>query len=194
MLGGRRSAGRLAVKPRPATADTKRVQITRKTKLYGGIGAGLVLVALVFKVLVLKGPAPVAAPPPVAHHALTSHRATRPAAKTHKPALLVIDSSLPAPLRTALRKHRVVVAVLYAPGSPEDALTILSGLAGAAKAHAGFAALNVRDEAVAEAMASKLPGSSDPSVLVVSRPGDIKFLISGFIDGDAVAQAVRAAR
>jgi len=193
MPGGGRDAGALAVKPTSAAADTTSVQITRKTKLYGGIGLGVVLVALVFKLLVLKPPKPVTAPPPLVHHA-TPHRAATARIASHAkrvPPAPKIDPTLPAPLRVALRHHAVVVAVLYAPGVPGDNAAVASAESGASAAHAGFAVLNVRNEGIAKALATKLPGSSDPSVVVVSRPGDIKFLVNGYLDGAAVAQAAR---
>jgi len=173
------------------------VQITRKTKIYCGAGVSLVLVALVFKLLVLKSPAPATAPPPPVVHHTTPVRPTAPHARTAKrtaPAAPVIDPTLPAPLRRALRHNRVVVAVLYAPGVPGDDAAVASALRGAAAAHAGFAALNTSNETVARAIATKLPGTSDPSVFIVRRPGDIRFLVDGYIDGAVVAQAARGAR
>jgi len=103
-------------------------------------------------------------------------------------------STLPAPLRHALAGHRVVVAVLYAPGVPGDAAAVQAARQGAHDGHVGFAALNVRNEAVAKAIALKLPGSSDPSVLVVARPGKIVTLLAGSTDRAVVVQAVRDAR
>jgi hypothetical protein len=159
-----------------------------------------VLVAVVVKLLVLKGSAPVTAPPPVVHHPLVRPGAAAAAAKSHATptaprhrAAPAIDPTLPAPLRTALARHAVVVAVLYAPGVPGDGAALDAARAGAKGAHAGFAVLNVRNESVAAAMATKLPGSSDPSVLVVRRPGKIALVINGFVDDAVVSQAARTA-
>jgi hypothetical protein len=102
-------------------------------------------------------------------------------------------STLPAPLRHALTSHGVVVAVLYAPGVPGDAAAVEAARQGAQNAHVGFAKLNVRDEAIAKALALKLPGSSDPSVLVVTRPGKIVTLLAGYADRAVVVQAARDA-
>src|SRR5579884_1872175 len=102
-----------------------------------------------------------------------------------------VDPTLPAPLRRALARHGVVVAVLYAPG---DEGAVATARAGAASAHAGFATLDVRDEAVARAVALKLTGETDPSVLVVTRPGKIALVLSGYAGADVVAQAAAAAR
>src|SRR5581483_10710304 len=54
LLRGGRRAGPLAVKPGSTTADITSVRITLKTKLYAGIGVGVLLLALLFKLLVLK--------------------------------------------------------------------------------------------------------------------------------------------
>ena len=59
------------------------MEITRKTQLYGGIGLGLVLVLVLFKMLVLKGSAPVTAPPPIVHRTLPNHTTTPRHTTTH---------------------------------------------------------------------------------------------------------------
>ncbi|HWB21721.1 MAG TPA: hypothetical protein VG652_02410 [Gaiellaceae bacterium] len=135
------------------------------------------------------------------HHALTPipvaaplHHSRVPAARPrHTAAAPTPASTLPAPLRQALTGHGVVVAVLYAPGVPGDAAAVEAAREGARNAHVGFAKLNVRDEAVAKALALKLPGSSDPSVLVVTRPGTIVTLLAGYADRAIVVQAARDA-
>ena len=66
--------------------------------------------------------------------------------------------------------------------------------AGAHSAHAGFAVLDVSKEKIAQAVALKLPGTGDPSVLVVRRPGKITVLLPGVVDSDVVAEAVHNAR
>ena len=133
--------------------------------------------------------------PAVTPAVLPIHRS--PAAPTRpvrKPAIPSPAATLPAPLRRALAAHRVVVAVLYAPGVPGDAAAVQAARQGALDAHVGFTALNVRNESVAKAIALKLPGSSDPSVLVVARPGKIVTLLPGPEDRAVVAQAARDAR
>jgi hypothetical protein len=105
-----------------------------------------------------------------------------------------IDSSLPAPLRAALAHSAVVVAVLDAPGMPGDGGAVTQARQGAHVAHAGFALLNVRDEAIAAALARKAPNATDPAVLVVRRPGTIAFELDGFADSQSVAQAAIDAR
>lgn len=159
-------------------------------RIVAAAGLALVLVALVAKALLLHGtPAPIAVPEPVhhlrtpaAHHA--RHTVLRPQ----------VDPTLPAALRRALARHGVVVAVLYAPHVPGDDGALNAARRGAQNAHAGFAVLNVRNESVAKVVARKLPGSSDPSVVVVRRPGTVAVLITGYADHEAVAEAVRNAR
>ena len=53
--------------------------------------------------------------------------------------------------------------------------------------------LDVSKEKIAQTVALKLPGTSDPSVLVVRRPGKITVLLPGYIDSDVVAEAVHNA-
>jgi hypothetical protein len=173
------------------------VKLSRRTQfiIIGALSA--VLVGLLVNLLVLRSHKPAAAAQPVVHHtvvASTHARATKPVARAQKHASSLIDPTLPSVLRTALARHAVVVAVLYAPGVPGDSDAVDAARAGAEHAHAGFAELNVRDEAVAAALATKLPGSSDPSVLVVRRPGKIALLINGYIDGALVSQAARVAQ
>ena len=153
-------------------------------------GAGLVLAVLALKVLVLKGgssqPITIVVPP---HHVI----APKPAAG-HAKAAVKIDPSLPAALRTALLKHPVVVAVIYAAHAPGDADALKAARAGAKNAHAGFAVIDVTRERIAQLTALKLPGTSDPSVVVVRRPGTVSLLLPGFVDSDAVTAAVLNAR
>ena len=155
------------------------------------IGLGLILALLLVQQFVLKKSVPKSIPivVPVHHHVAapnpTHHRA--------KP-VIEIDPSLPAALRTALRRHPVVVAVLYAAHAPGDADALKAAREGARGANAGFAVLDVSKEKIAQAVALKLPGTGDPSVLVVRRPGKITVLLPGVVDSDVVAEAVHNAR
>jgi hypothetical protein len=154
------------------------------------IGLALIFAMLLVKQFVLKKhvPATITIATPVHHDAPVRTRAHRHA----KPAIHV-DPSLPAALRTALFHHRVVVAVLYASHAPGDQEALQAARAGAQGAHAGFAVLDVSKEKIAQAVALKLPGTSDPSVLVVRRPGTITVLLPGYNDADAVAAAAHNA-
>jgi hypothetical protein len=155
-------------------------------------GLVLVLALLLVKTFVLKRsvPASIAVPQPVHHQVQkTPAHQGRHAVVTH----VRIDASLPAPLRRALAHHAVVVAVLYAPHAPGDEDAVQAARQGARGAHAGFTVLNVSNEAIAQAVALKAPGSADPSVLVVRRPGTITVLLNGYADSEAVAAAAKNA-
>jgi hypothetical protein len=164
--------------------------LTPERKRLIAIGLALILVALLLKVFLFSKPAPkpLFIATPVHHHAPAPK-----AARRHAKTTIRIDPSLPAALRTALLRHPVVVAVLYAAHAPGDAEALAAAREGAHGAHAGFAVLNVANEKVAQAVALKLPGTSDPSVLVVRRPGTITVLLPGYTDSDAVAVAVHNA-
>jgi ABC-type Fe3+-hydroxamate transport system substrate-binding protein len=153
------------------------------------IGLGLILMVLVAKQFLLKKDVPEAIVIPLTHHAVSTKKTPK-----HAKHVVKIDPSLPAALRTALRRHPVVVAVLYARHAPGDDAALKAARAGAHGAHAGFAVLDVSKEKVAQLVALKLPGTADPSVLVVRRPGKFKVLLAGYADSDAVAEAVHNAR
>jgi hypothetical protein len=151
----------------------------------GGLGAKMFLLSPASVSLVV----PPAVHHPVAHKTVVSHgHKTKPAAPK-----ITLDPNLPSALRAALMHHGVVVAVLYAPNDPGDVAAVTAARKGADSAHVGFAALDVSNEAVATAVALELPGSSDPSVAVVRRPGDITLLLNGYVDSDVVTQAAREA-
>jgi hypothetical protein len=179
-------------------------------RIFAFAGLGLVVVLVAFKLLVLS-PSNKAQPPLVIlHHKGVVHRRSVPVhkaaakpvnakpskakaskAKHVRPAVpkLNLDPNLPAPLRRALSHSRVVVAVLYAPDVPGDSDAVSEARKGAKAAHVGFTVLNVRNEAVARAVARQVQGASDPAVLVVRRPGTVALKIDGFVDAAAVAQA-----
>lgn len=173
-------------------ADTTFVAaaLTPERKRIALIGLALILAMLLVKQFVLTKhvPAAIQISAPI-HHAAPSH-----ARAVHHAAPVKIDPSLPAALRTALRQHPVVVAVLYASHAPGDQEALAAAREGAHGAHAGFAVLDVAKESVAQSVALKLPGTADPSVLVVTRPGKITVLVPGYVDSDAVAEAVQNAR
>ena len=177
-----------------SAADTTLVAaaLTPERKRLILIGLALILAMLLVKQFVLKkhAPEPITIPTPV-HHVTPA--AAKPTRHRVKP-VVKIDPSLPAALRTALRRHPVVVAVLYSSHAPGDADAVKAARTGAHGAHAGFAVLNVAKEKIAQLVALKLPGTADPSVVVVRRPGKITVLLPGYIDADAVAQAVHDAR
>jgi hypothetical protein len=192
-------------------------RVSPRMRIFAFAGLGLVVVLVAFKLLFLS-PSNKAQPPLVIlHHTGVVHRRSVPVHKTAakpvnatlskakptkakakaskakhvRPAVpkLNLDPNLPAPLRKALSHSRVVVAVLYAPDIPGDSDAVNEARKGAKAAHVGFTVLNVRNEAVARAVARQVQGASDPAVLVVRRPGTVALKIDGFVDAAAVAQA-----
>ena len=163
--------------------------LTPERKRLALIGLALIFAMLLVKQFVLKKhvPATITIATPV-HHT----PAPTPAHRHGKP-VIHVDPSLPAALRTALLHHRIVVAVLYASHAPGDREALQAARAGAHGAHAGFAVLDISKEKIAQTVALKLPGTSDPSVLVVRRPGTITVFLPGYVDSDAVAEAVHNA-
>jgi len=175
-------------------ADTTIVAaaLTPERKRLIVIGLGLILAMLLVKQFVLTKHVPASIPISVPVHRVASPTHVR--TEHHAKAPATIDPSLPAALRAALRHHAVVVAVLYSTHAPGDQEALAAARAGARTTHAGFAVLDVAKEKVAQSVALKLPGTADPSVLVVTRPGKITVLVPGFVDSDAVAEAVANAR
>ena len=139
-----------------------------------------------------EAPAAIAVPAPV-HHNAVRRVASRARHDHHAAPQVHVDPTLPAALRLALLHHGVVVAVLYVRHAPGDDAAVKAAREGARGAHVGFAALDVSNDAVATSIALKLPGSSDPSVAVVRRPGDITLLLNGYVDSEVIAQAARDA-
>jgi len=179
-------------------------------RFFAFAGLGLVVLLVAFKLLVLSPHNQAQTPLIIVHHKGVVHprsvpvhkvaakpAKTKPAKAKHaRPAAPKphLDPTLPAPLRKALSHSRVVVAVLYAPDAPGDDEAVSEARKGARAAHVGFAMLNVRNEAVARAVARQVSGASDPAVLVVRRPGTVALKFDGFVDADVVAQAAANAR
>ena len=126
-----------------------------------------------------------------AHAQATTHR---PATVAHAASAPLLDPSLPTPLRQALARSRMVVAVVYAPGDPADAEVLAQARQGAASAHVGFAALNIRDDKIAGATAAWMKNVFEPAVIVVTRTGQISAELDGYADSTMIAQAVLDAR
>jgi len=108
-----------------------------------------------------------------------------------------VIAGVPSPLAAALKRHSVVVLALVAPKSAVDSLTLAEAKAGAAAAHAGFATIDVANNAQVEAL-SALVGSSadpqnrlldDPAVLIFQRPRALYVRLNGYVDADTVEQA-----
>ena len=116
--------------------------------------------------------------------------------KTHgrRPAVI---AGVPTPLADALKRHSVVVLALVAPNSQVDGLTLAEAKAGAADAHAGFATIDVGNNAQVEALSALLGTSADaqnrlldaPAVLVFQKPQALYVRLNGYVDASTVEQA-----
>jgi hypothetical protein len=117
------------------------------------------------------------------------HRATPQPAHPR----VALDRALPAPLYRALERSRKVVAVLVSPGVAADRATLAGAAAGAREAGLPLVRVDVSQNAVAEKLATWLPGVGDPAVVVVRRPGVAVATLRGWSDAPMVAQVARNA-
>ncbi len=102
-------------------------------------------------------------------------------------------AGLPPAIANAFGAHEVVVVALYTPNVTLDSMAKDEARAGAALAHAGFVAVNVRSEGTATVL-TKLAGILDaPGSLVYRRPGELFMKFEGFNDRATIAQAAENA-
>ena len=113
----------------------------------------------------------------------------KPAKATRPLNPVVPPTGFPVVVDKALRQHEVVVVSLVVPGARVDELAAAEAEAGAKLGGAGFLALNVLNEGVARSLLAKLDSVQDPSVLVVTRSGEVALELAGFVDRETVAQA-----
>jgi hypothetical protein len=99
-----------------------------------------------------------------------------------------------AALNNQLARHRIVVVLLYAPGDDYDTIQTRETRAGALAAGAGFLALNVKKNRQVAALAAQYDVRQAPATLVFSRGPRLVYRVAGFLDRDAVAQAVANAK
>lgn len=130
-----------------------------------------------------KAPAK-AAPQPAKAAAKATPAKPRPAVNP-----VVPPTGFPVVVDRALQRHEVVVVSLVVPGARVDELAAAEAEAGAKLGGAGFLALNVLNEGVARSLLAKLDSVQDPSVLVVTRSGEVALELTGFVDRETVAQA-----
>lgn len=130
------------------------------------------------------------------HHVVVKSKTTVVHTKKHT-ALVhrgnLVYSDLPAPLQWQLASHHIVVVSIYSADSNVDAISVAEARAGATKAGAGFVLVNVLDNSIAGPLTALLPGGGllpDPGILIYRAPGNVAMRIDGFVDRDAVAQAV----
>jgi len=119
------------------------------------------------------------------------------AAESHDDEGAAVIAGVPTPLADALKRHSVVVLALVAPNSQVDGLTLAEAKAGAADAHAGFATIDVGNNAQVEALSALLGTSADaqnrlldaPAVLVFQKPQALYVRLNGYVDASTVEQA-----
>jgi hypothetical protein len=161
---------------------------------------------------VVHRPKPAVAPKPAAKKASVQKTATpakKAAPAARKPAVTpAVPKPKPQPKRPlnapkpsipptgfpkavdrALAEHEVVVVSLVVPGARVDQLAAAEAQAGAKLGGVGYLALNVLNEDVAHALLTKLDSVRDPSVLVLTRSGEVALQLNGFVDRETVAQA-----
>jgi len=120
------------------------------------------------------------------------------AASVPLPAVTAEQPAEPAAPKTALekalKKHPVVVVVLYAPDSSVDSLAAREARAGALAVRAGFLAVDVTNESAVAELAQLFDVRQAPALLIVERGPKIVTQIAGYADRDTVAQAAEAAQ
>jgi hypothetical protein len=108
-----------------------------------------------------------------------------------------IDPLLPAPLRSALERHRFVVVGFYNPHSPVTRRTIAQARAGAADSHVPFVAVNLLNDKVAGPLTALLPAGEllpNPGVAIYERSGTILYRSDSYLREAEVVEAVRESR
>jgi hypothetical protein len=133
-----------------------------------------------------------ASPPSQVNKPSKQSPARAPRATPAPPAALPA-SGFPLPIHRALRKHRVVVVVVYMPGASVDAVVRREARAGARAARAGYVAVSALSEQLVRPLVAKTGVLPAPAVLVIERPGDVEATLS-VTDRETVAQAVVQAR
>ena len=109
-----------------------------------------------------------------------------------------VVGGVPTPLAVALKHHSIVVVALVSPDSSVDRLTLAEAKAGAAQAHAGFAAISASRNAQVQALSTLVGASADPqnrlldapAVLVFQKPRTLYVRLNGYVDADTIEQAV----
>ena len=140
---------------------------------------------------------PIASPAPVTRPAVkTRPAATKTPATTPRPTRQVAvptRSGFPLPVDRALRRHGVVVVVVYLPGASVDSVVRTEARAGALRSRAGYVAISALSEPLVRPLVAKTGVLPDPAVVIVKRPGVVTATL-GVTDRETVAQAVAQAK
>jgi hypothetical protein len=97
-------------------------------------------------------------------------------------------------LSGALEENKVVVVLLYTPGSNYDTIQAREARAGAAAGGAGFLAVDVSRDRQVASLAAAFEIRDAPALLVVKQGFRIAVRISGYADRETIAQAAANAR
>lgn len=139
---------------------------------------------------------PAAATTPPAHAVRPAHHPTT-SPPVHHVVVPAVNPLLPTRVRLALEHDRLVVVAFYNPESPVTERTILQTRAGAADVHAGFVAVNILHDTIAGPLTALLPDGQllpNPGFAIYNRSGTIVFRSDGYLNEDAVAQAITQTR
>ena len=110
-----------------------------------------------------------------------------------QPRALVTKSGFPAPIDRALRRHGVVVVLVYMPRAPVDAAVRAEARAAAARAHAGYVPISALNDRLVRTLVARTGVLPDPAVVILKRPGVVTATLS-VTDRETIAQAVAQAR
>jgi hypothetical protein len=171
-------------------------QISPQMRIVALVGALLIVLAGGSLVYLRHAALPSASPP-------AAQLATKPSTPAHKsstpPPVRVkivnpaVNPLLPGALRGALARHPLVVVATYDPQVRVDSLAVSEARAGASGASTGFLQVNLLDDKVAGRLTALLPSNQllpTPGILVYDRHGKVVYRFDGYLDREAVAQAV----
>jgi hypothetical protein len=98
-------------------------------------------------------------------------------------------ASFPQALEHAFGTHRVVVVATFLPKAALDTITLREARAGARAASVGFLMVNAARERQIFHVHQLFRVTSNPTILVLVRPGRVVTRLDGFADAATVAQA-----
>ena len=136
---------------------------------------------------------PVSKPAKTQSHATQTHALPTQQSKTRAAHFQTPRSGFPSSVDRAFRSHRVVVLVVYLPGSSVDELVRKEARAGAIRSGAGYVPVSATNGRVAGQVVAKTGVLPDPAVVIVRRPGVVATTL-GITDRETVAQAVAQAK
>ena len=110
-----------------------------------------------------------------------------------KPQATTTKSGFPVPVDRALRRHGVVVIVVYLPRAAVDALVRTEARAAAITSRAGYVAISALNARLVGSLVARTGFLPDPAVVIVKRPGVVTSRLS-VTDRETIAQAVAQAR